>query len=208
MDVVVSGHAFVMLGGAKPGDLHSWVRVEVLRHERLLDIAEQHNIGPDMAFDAPGLQWNTIVSTPFGKRSVGGSAICASVGCIWLLDIAGYNKLSSSVSVISAPITFMRREMMKGVDDAAAAAAGGGTPSGKGYASAFANRADAEVNGMNAQVRTEVVYNVRHGRLLYPVSHHAIHSSRCSCELTPLDVPCWRVNDLGKCEALCMSTSA
>jgi hypothetical protein len=134
MDVVVSGHAFVMLGGAKPGDLHSWVRVEVLRHERLLDLAEQHNIGPDVAFNAPGMRWNTIAATPFGKRSVGGSAICASVGCVWLLDVAGCNKLSSPLPVISAPVTFRRREMIKGADDFAAAVAGGGTLPGKGYA--------------------------------------------------------------------------
>ena len=73
-------------------------------------------------------------ATAFGKRSVGGSAICASVGCVWLLDVAGCNKLSSPLPVISAPVTFRRREMIKGADDFAAAVAGGGTLPGKGYA--------------------------------------------------------------------------
>ncbi len=128
MDVVVSGHAFVVLGGAKPLDLHSWVRVEVLRHERLVDLAEQHNIGPDVAFNGAGISWNTIVSTPFGKRSVGGSAICASVGCVWLLDVAGHNKLTSSRAASAS--AFMRR--MKGADDVGGAVGAGGALVGKG----------------------------------------------------------------------------
>ena len=132
MDVVVSGHAFVMLGGAKPADLHSWVRVEVLRHERLVDLAVQHNIGPDVVFNAPGISWDTIVSTPFGKRSVGGSALCASVGCVWLLDVAGYNKLASPQAQISAPITFRRREITGGGDELGAAVSDGGPHLGKG----------------------------------------------------------------------------
>jgi hypothetical protein len=121
MDVVVSGHAFVVLGGAKPLDLHSWVRVEVLRHERLVDLAEQHNIGPDIVFNGTGISWNTIVSTPFGKRSVGGSAMCASVGCVWLLDVAGHNKLTSTRTASAS--AFMRR--MKGADDVGGAVTGG-----------------------------------------------------------------------------------
>jgi hypothetical protein len=131
MDVVVSGHAFVMLGGAKPAHLHSWVRVEVLRHERLVDLAEQHNIGPDVAFNSKDILWNTVVATPFGKRSVGGSAICASLGCVWLLDVAGYNKLTSSGSASASVLR--RRELMRGgSDDTRGSGAGGGLPLGKG----------------------------------------------------------------------------
>lgn len=130
MDVVVSGHAFVVLGGAKPADLHSWVRVEVLRHERLVDLAEQHNIGPDVAFNAKDVLWNTVVATPFGKRSVGGSAICASVGCVWLLDVAGYNNLTSPSSAFAS--LARRRELMMGSDDTRGSKAAGGAPPGKG----------------------------------------------------------------------------
>ncbi len=130
MDVVVSGHAFVVLGGAKPADLHSWVRVEVMRHERLVDLAQQHNIGPDVAFNAKDVLWNTVVATPFGKRSVGGSAICASVGCVWLLDVAGYNKLTSPSSAVAS--LSRRRELMMGSDDTRGSKAAGGAPPGKG----------------------------------------------------------------------------
>ncbi len=129
-DVVVSGHAFVMLGGAKPADLHSWVRVEVLRHERLVDLAEQHNIGPDVAFNSKDVLWNTVVATPFGKRSVGGSALCASVGCVWLLDVAGYNKLTSPSSASASALR--RRDLMRCSDDTRGSGTGGGAPPGKG----------------------------------------------------------------------------
>jgi hypothetical protein len=129
MDVVVSGHAFVMLGGARPVDLHSWVRVEVLRHERLVDLAEQHNIGPEMTINGAGLSWNTIVSAPFGKRSVGGSALCATVGCVWLLDVAGLNKVTAPSNQVFAPfvapaVVFKRREMASAGDDLARAGIG------------------------------------------------------------------------------------
>lgn len=129
MDVVVSGHAYVMLGGARPGDLHSWVRVEVLRHERLVDLAEQHNIGPDMAFNGAGLSWNTIVSAPFGKKSVGGSALCATVGCVWLLDVAGFNKVAAPSNPVFAPFmapasAFKRRETASAGDDLGRVGAG------------------------------------------------------------------------------------
>ena len=47
--------------------------------------------------------------------------MCASIGCVWLLDVAGHNKLTS-FSAYSA-VAFERRELIKGAEDMGVSAA-------------------------------------------------------------------------------------
>ena len=107
------------------------VRIDILRHERLLYLAEKFNVGPSMQLSGD-IAWNTIVSTPFGKKSVGGSAITAAIGSVWLLDVTGFNALALPFSSHSSGFLFKKKAGGDFYDDFGSSCVGTGAPIGRG----------------------------------------------------------------------------